>query len=67
MQEQTSQYFFPYELIEANWRLWTFIAVLAVGIYALTTYPLGPVNGYIDPFYSPTVLIVPIPGIFRLT
>jgi hypothetical protein len=67
LQQESSKSFFPYELIEANWRLWTFIIVLAIGIYALTTYPLGPVKGYIDPFYSPTVLIVPIPGIFRLT
>ena len=30
-------------------------------------FPLLQVNGYIDPFYSPTVLIVPLPGAFRLT
>ena len=40
---------------------------LAVGSYALITYPVGVIHGYIDPFYSPTVLIVPIPGLFRLT
>ncbi|MGI0092292.1 MAG: succinate dehydrogenase [Nitrososphaerales archaeon] len=62
-----SQYFFPYEFIEANWRLWTFILIIAVGSWALITYPVSPINGYIDPFYSPTVLIVPIPGLFRLT
>ena len=62
-----SQYFFPYEFIEANWRLWTFILIIAVGSWALVTYPVSPINGYIDPFYSPTVLIVPIPGLFRLT
>jgi hypothetical protein len=28
---------------------------------------VAQLNGYIDPFYSPTVLIVPIPGLFRLT
>ena len=68
MQKATIQkYLFPYELIEANWRLWTFIAVLAVGGWALITYPVGPISGYVDPFYSPTVLIVPIPGAFRLT
>lgn len=67
MEKQASQYFFPYELIEANWRLWTFILIIAVGSYALITYPVGVISGYVDPFYSPTVLIVPIPGLFRLT
>lgn len=66
-QQQRFSYFFPYELIEPNWRLWTFIIILAVGSYALITYPVGVIHGYIDPFYSPTVLIVPIPGLFRLT
>jgi hypothetical protein len=65
--QKSAQYFFPYELIEANWRLWSFILILAVGSYALIAYPVAAFNGYIDPFYSPTVLIVPIPGLFRLT
>ena len=68
MQKSTIQkYLFPYELIEANWRLWTFIAILAVGGLALVTYPVAAISGYVDPFYSPTVLIVPLPGAFRLT
>jgi hypothetical protein len=58
---------FPYELIEPNWRLWSFIVVLAVGFWALTAFPVSEVKGYIDPFYSPTILIVPLPGAFRLT
>jgi hypothetical protein len=41
--------------------------ILAVGSYALITYPVAMITGYVDPFYSPTVLIVPIPGLFRLT
>ncbi len=65
--QKTAQYFFPYEFIEANWRLWSFILILAIGMWALVTYQVSPINGYIDPFYSPTVLIVPIPGLFRLT
>ena len=68
MQKTSPQkYLFPFEILEANWRLWTFILILAVGSYALVTYPVNVINGYIDPFYSPTVLIVPIPGAFRLT
>ncbi len=68
MQKSTVQkYFFPYEFLEANWRLWSFIAILVVGMGVLVTYPMNEIAGLIDPFYSPTVLIVPIPGIFRLT
>ncbi len=68
LQKATIQkYLFPYELIEANWRLWTFVAILGVGMWALVTYPVSAIHGYVDPFYSPTVLIVPIPGLFRLT
>jgi hypothetical protein len=58
---------FPYELLEPNWRLWTFIGILAVGFWALTAFPVAQFAGYIDPFYSPTILIVPLPGAFRLT
>jgi len=58
---------FPYELFEPNWRLWSFIAILVVGFWALVTFPVAQFSGYIDPFYSPTILIVPLPGVFRLT
>jgi hypothetical protein len=58
---------FPYELLEPNWRLWSFIGILAVGFWALLEFPLASFSGYIDPFYSPTILIVPLPGAFRLT
>jgi hypothetical protein len=58
---------FPYELLEPNWRLWSFIGILAVGFYALLAFPVAEFAGYIDPFYSPTLLIVPLPGAFRLT
>jgi hypothetical protein len=67
LQKNIQRYLFPSEILEANWRLWSFILILAAGIWALTTFPVSPINGYVDPFYSPTVLIVPIPGIFRLT
>jgi len=58
---------FPYELIEPNWRLWSFVAILVVGFWALIAFPVAQFSGYIDPFYSPTILIVPLPGAFRLT
>lgn len=58
---------FPYELLEPNWRLYSFIGILAVGFWALLQFPVAQFSGYIDPFYSPSVLIVPLPGAFRLT
>lgn len=57
----------PYELLEPNWRLWSFIGILAFGFWALLAFPVAEFSGYIDPFYSPTLLIVPLPGAFRLT
>jgi hypothetical protein len=61
------KYLFPYELVELNWRFWTFVVILSLGFLGLVTYPVNPIKGYIDPFYSPTILIVPLPGLFRLT
>ncbi len=61
------RYLVPYELFEPNWRLWTFIAILVVGAWAVVTFPVNEFSGYIDPFYSPTILILPLPGAFRLT
>jgi hypothetical protein len=40
---------------------------MALGSWALVTYPVNEFEGYIDPFYSPTILILPLPGLFRLT
>jgi hypothetical protein len=67
MSKPTLKTLMPYELLEPNWRLWSFIAVLVVGFWALVAYPVSQVQGLIDPFYSPTILIVPLPGLFRLT
>ncbi|MDA4127949.1 MAG: succinate dehydrogenase [Thaumarchaeota archaeon] len=63
----SKKFLFPYEFLEVNWRLWSFIAILTAGFGALITFPVAEISGYIDPFYSPTVLIVPLPGLFRLT
>ena len=57
----------PYELFEPNWRLFSFIGVLSLGFWVILNFPVQEFAGYIDPFYSPTVLIVPLPGAFRLT
>src|SRR5437870_3096508 len=61
------KYLFPYEFFELNWRFWSFLAVLAVGGLAVAMFPVGEIAGYADPFYSPTILIIPIPTLFRLT
>lgn len=61
------KYLFPYELIELNWRFWSFIVLLAAGGTLALLYPVPELNGYIDPLYSPTVLILPIPTLFRLS
>ncbi|MDG6942168.1 MAG: hypothetical protein JRN34_04500 [Nitrososphaerota archaeon] len=58
---------FPYEIFEPNWRFWSFVGLLVVGFWALVSFPVAEYSGYIDPFYSPTILIVPLPGLFRLT
>ncbi|MDG7002726.1 MAG: hypothetical protein JRN56_02355, partial [Nitrososphaerota archaeon] len=58
---------FPYEIFEPNWRFWSFVGILVVGFWALLSFPVAEYAGYIDPFYSPTILIVPLPGLFRLT
>lgn len=55
------------ELFEPNWRLWSFILILAFGMAALFVFPVREFSGYIDPFYSPTILVVPVAGLFRLT
>ena len=55
------------ELFEPNWRLWSFLAILIFAIAALFVFPVKEYRGLIDPFYSPTILVVPVVGLFRLT
>ncbi len=57
----------PKEFLEPNWRLWSFILLLVVGIFLMMTYPVSVKYGLTDPFYSPTVLVLPFIGLFRLT
>ncbi|GGM73831.1 hypothetical protein GCM10007108_09720 [Thermogymnomonas acidicola] len=57
----------PAEFREPNWRIWSFILVVILAIYLLTQFPVRETDGLIDPFYSPTVLVLPIVGLFRLT
>lgn len=57
----------PNEFIEPNARLYSFIALLVLATAALIVFPVKEFSGYIDPFYSPTVIIIPLIGLFRLT
>lgn len=61
--------FIPSEFTELNWRLWSFILLLVVGVYLMINYPVpySPKTGLTDPFYSPTVMVLPFVGLFRLT
>jgi hypothetical protein len=57
----------PKEFLEPNWRLWSFILLLVVGIFLMINYPVAVKYGLTDPFYSPTVAVLPFVGLFRLT
>jgi len=57
----------PPEFLEFNLRLYSFIFLMVLALIALLLFPISKYKGYIDPFYSPTVLIIPIIALFRLT
>lgn len=59
----------PSEFLELNWRFWSFILMIVVGIFLMVTYPVpyDGKTGLTDPFYSPTVAVLPLVGLFRLT
>ncbi|MFI5412776.1 MAG: succinate dehydrogenase [Candidatus Micrarchaeales archaeon] len=57
----------PGELLESNLRLYSFIILLILTITALFLFPVAKYKGYIDPFYSPTILVLPFVGLYRIT
>lgn len=61
--------FLPSEIFEPNWRLWSFLLITGLGTYLMMLYPVAysPSTGLTDPFYSPTVFVLPFVGLFRLT
>ncbi len=65
--EQVKVSLIPPEFLEPNWRLWSFVVLIGLVLAALLAFPVKPFDGYVDPFYSPTVLILPFIGMFRLT
>ncbi|MEM0155041.1 MAG: hypothetical protein QW597_00325 [Thermoplasmataceae archaeon] len=57
----------PSEFLEPNWRFWSFVLVSVIGTYLMVLYQVPVHNGLTDPFYSPTVLVLPLVVLFRLT
>ncbi len=57
----------PSEFLEPNLRLYSFIFLLVIASLAFYLFPVKELNGYIDPFYSPTLLVLPLVGLYRLT
>lgn len=59
--------YIPSEFFESNARLYSFIILLAIAIAGLVLFPVAEYKGYIDPFYSPTIMVLPFVGLYRLT
>lgn len=57
----------PEELSNPSWRVLSFIFLLLAAFVALLLFPVPEFKGYIDPFYSPLILLLPIPAMLRLT
>ncbi|MGP6220168.1 succinate dehydrogenase [Caldiplasma sukawensis] len=57
---------FPREFLEL--RFWSFVLLALIAIYLMTTFAVTkPVDGLTDPFYSPTILVLPLVAGFRAT
>ncbi len=57
---------FPREFGEI--RFWSFVFVALLAIYLMSTFDLSkPIDGLTDPFYSPTILVLPLVAGFRAT
>lgn len=57
----------PPEFKERNLRFYSFIFLIIMALIGLAMFPVSEYKGYIDPFYSPTILILPAIALFRLT
>ena len=64
---ETRKPLIPVELTEANWRFWSFILLALIAIYLMTEFQVPVVQGLTDPFYSPTILVLPLVAGFRAT
>lgn len=63
----TKRKLIPAEFLEPNWRFWSFVMVSLIGTYLMLVYQVPVQDGLTDPFYSPTILILPLVVLFRLT
>jgi hypothetical protein len=57
----------PPEFLEPNWRFWSFVLISILGTFLILEYRVPVYDGLTDPFYTPTVLILPLVVLFRLT
>ncbi len=57
---------FPHEFGEL--RFWSFVLIIVLAVYLMGVFALPkPVFGMTDPFYSPTILVLPFVAGFRAT
>lgn len=57
----------PAEFLEPNWRFWSFVFISILGSVLIVLFRVPVYDGLTDPFYTPTVLILPLVVLFRMT
>lgn len=65
--ESPVRHLIPPEFLEPNWRFWSFVFISILGSLLIIMYKVPVYDGLTDPFYTPTVLILPLVVLFRLT
>jgi len=65
--ETSLRHLIPPEFLEPNWRFWSFVMISILGTVLILLYKVPVFDGLTDPFYTPTVLILPLVVLFRLT
>ncbi|MCL5790056.1 MAG: hypothetical protein M1290_06305 [Candidatus Thermoplasmatota archaeon] len=65
--ESPVRHIIPPEFLEPNWRFWSFILITLLGTGLLFLYRVPVYDGLTDPFYTPTILILPLVALFRVT
>jgi tryptophan-rich sensory protein len=66
-QDVPIRHLIPVEFLEPNWRFWSFVFISILGSILIAEYRVPVYDGLTDPFYTPTVLILPLVVLFRLT
>ena len=65
--ESPLKHIIPPEFLEPNWRFWSFVFISILGTILIVLYKVPVYDGLTDPFYTPTVMILPLVVLFRLT